>query len=643
MAVFLVGPNDGSFFKRRSTWDFDQALQAANDGDTIELVEDFCPYYENNLNSNTIKITKSITIVGHIRKSENILTNVLNPIFVSKGANVTLKNICIRVNKEKSNCLNIKEESHLNAENILIENECESGVLYPIVYISGNSKVNFVNSTVRSNTNLDGNNVLFSQQSIVTASNCIFSTGISGDSTDFHIEDSIITNNNANALFMKNQSTIHLDSVEIRGGKKTEKTTWPCVKIIDSNGQFNQVIIQQDNYHSSLSLHNTSISIDHSRIDSLFSSNSKVYIKYIQIVESFTVKEKSMIESKSIDILGKENGKINLFASTNSSIYADTINFGKVSNPNIKLEHNVNFKVNQIRFLSFDESQFDFKRDIDGNAIVLEKDVHIEYFGEKSASQRLNELIGIQSVKEEVEAFIAVAQMNMLRKQKGLKSSELTLHSLFLGNPGTGKTTVARLIGEMLYEKNVISKQIFIEVSRSDLVANYIGQTAIKTRNILESALGGVLFIDEAYTLASGGEKDFGIEAINEILTFMENHRNDIVIIFAGYTNDMNKFLNTNAGLKSRIPNIFDFPDYTIDELIHIGLIDIYKESYTINEKTYRELVYNNYDKSYDYSNGRWIRNLNDQIIKRMAIRIIKTNNPDTTCILDEDLYSLII
>src|SRR5699024_790437 len=134
-----------------------------------------------------------------------------------------------------------------------------------------------------------------------------------------------------------------------------------------------------------------------------------------------------------------------------------------------------------------------------------------------------------------------------------------------------------------------------------------------------------------------------GLEAINEILSFMENHRTDIVIIFAGYTDDMNEFLKTNDGLKSRIPNTFDFPDYTIDEIIQIGLINIYELEYQINEEAYRELVYNNYEKSYDYSNGRWIRNLNDQIIRRMASRIMKVENPDVTMILDEDLYSLMI
>ena len=645
MAIFLVGPDDSGFLKKRSTWDFEQALEAANNGDTIELVEDFSPYYESEMGSKRITIDKDITIIGHIRNNNNhnLYTNVLNKIFIEKGVNVTLKNICIKNNIEKSNCLNIKDQSHVIAENVLIENECTNGENFPVVFISGKSNVNFNNVIIRPSSNLDGKNTLYVQNSVLTASRCEVNTGVYGNNADLRFTDTFINNTDTNGLFTKNQSTVHLDSVRIKGGKKTEKTTWPCVKLVSSEGVFNHVTIEQEMYHSALSLSAASVTIDNSRIDSIRSSNSKVNIKYIQIVECFSAVDKSTIEAKCIDILGIENGKINFYANGNSSIHANTINFGKVTNPNIRLEHNVNFNVDLIRFLSFDESKLDFKRDANGHPIIINKEVHIDYFGEKSASQRLDELTGVQSVKEEVEAFIAVAQMNMLRKEKGLKASDLTLHSLFLGNPGTGKTTVARIIGELLYEKNIISKQVFVEASRSDLVGQYIGDTAIKTREVLESALGGVLFIDEAYTLAVGGEKDFGLEAINEILSFMENHRSNIVIIFAGYTDDMNKFLSKNAGLKSRIPNVFDFPDYTIDEIIHIGLIHIHEQGYEINKDTYRELVYNNYEHTYDFSNGRWIRNLNDKIIKKMAIRRMKTQSPDTTSILDEDVHSLMI
>ena len=153
---------------------------------------------------------------------------------------------------------------------------------------------------------------------------------------------------------------------------------------------------------------------------------------------------------------------------------------------------------------------------------------------DEDALERLQKLIGINGVKEQVNRFISLVELNHRREEQGMENSDFTLHSLFLGNPGTGKTTVARIVGEVLYQKGIISQKKFIEVSRSDLVAGYIGQTAKKTREVLESALGGVLFIDEAYSLSQGSDNDFGKEAIDEILKFMEDHRKDMVIIFAG-------------------------------------------------------------------------------------------------------------
>lgn len=257
---------------------------------------------------------------------------------------------------------------------------------------------------------------------------------------------------------------------------------------------------------------------------------------------------------------------------------------------------------------------------------------------DEDALERLQKLIGINGVKEQVNRFISLVELNHRREEQGMENSDFTLHSLFLGNPGTGKTTVARIVGEVLYQKGIISQKKFVEVSRSDLVAGYIGQTAKKTREVLESALGGVLFIDEAYSLSQGSENDFGKEAIDEILKFMEDHRKDMVIIFAGYTKEMSEFLQMNSGLASRIPHTFDFEDYTPDEIVEIGLLGLHNAAYEVDEAAYADLVKNNYSLTSDHSNGRWVRNLNEELIMVMSERVAHAADADINRILQEDL-----
>lgn len=245
----------------------------------------------------------------------------------------------------------------------------------------------------------------------------------------------------------------------------------------------------------------------------------------------------------------------------------------------------------------------------------------------------LNGLIGLENVKEQVNNLIAFQKVQKLRQENGLKSQKNTLHLAFTGNPGTGKTTVARIVGRIYKQIGLLSKGHFIEASRTDLIAGYQGQTALKVKKLIERAKGGVLFIDEAYSITENDHSDsYGRECLTELTKALEDYREDLVVIVAGYTEPMKHFFDSNPGLKSRFNTFIEFPDYSAEELqkMLIKLCD--DNNYTIEDGALNEIC--NYlkasieNKSENFANGRLVRNLYDELIMNHAKRVVDLENP---------------
>jgi AAA+ superfamily predicted ATPase len=242
-------------------------------------------------------------------------------------------------------------------------------------------------------------------------------------------------------------------------------------------------------------------------------------------------------------------------------------------------------------------------------------------------------LIGLENIKREVSDLINMLRVRQMRNNSGLASPEMSNHMVFYGNPGTGKTTIARKLAEIYRILGILSKGHFIETDRASLVAGYLGQTAIKTTDVLERAKGGILFIDEAYTLSQGRDQDqYGQEAIDTVLKYMEDNRDDLVVIVAGYESKMSEFIDSNPGLKSRFSKYFHFNDYNASQLAEIFAEMAARSQYAITpsfksslESLCQLMIAR---KGENFGNGRTIRNLFERCVSNQANRVVAINNP---------------
>lgn len=262
----------------------------------------------------------------------------------------------------------------------------------------------------------------------------------------------------------------------------------------------------------------------------------------------------------------------------------------------------------------------------------------------------LNALVGLEKVKNKVQDLIVYQKVQKMRREKNLHSSKNTLHLAFTGNPGTGKTTVARIVGRIYKQIGLLSKGHFVEVSRTDLIAGYQGQTALKVKKVIEQAKGGVLFIDEAYSITENDKSDsYGRECLTELTKALEDYREDLVVIVAGYTEPMSKFFESNPGLESRFNTFIEFDDYSPNELDSILYYMCKMNDYILDEKV-KEKIHSYFEKKTtmkdkNFANARLVRNLYDNLIMNHARRVIDISNPTSSelSMIQEDDFNLTI
>lgn len=262
----------------------------------------------------------------------------------------------------------------------------------------------------------------------------------------------------------------------------------------------------------------------------------------------------------------------------------------------------------------------------------------------------LNALVGLEKVKNKVQDLIVYQKVQKMRREKNLHSSKNTLHLAFTGNPGTGKTTVARIVGRIYKQIGLLSKGHFVEVSRTDLIAGYQGQTALKVKKVIEQAKGGVLFIDEAYSITENDKSDsYGRECLTELTKALEDYREDLVVIVAGYTEPMSKFFESNPGLESRFNTFIEFDDYSPNELDSILYYMCKINDYILDEKV-KEKIHSYFEKKTtmrdkNFANARLVRNLYDNLIMNHARRVIDTANPTSSelSMIQEDDFNITI
>ena len=307
--------------------------------------------------------------------------------------------------------------------------------------------------------------------------------------------------------------------------------------------------------------------------------------------------------------------------------YAQQHNIQKIEGLLEKVDENIAYKVDDLIKI-FNKWHKGYVKNIQypQYANLVEQEQIVKEDKKEVAINLLNEMVGLEGIKQTIDNYLNYAKLQKACAESGVIAKNTCKHMCFVGNPGTAKTTVARYVAQVMKEKGLLKNGNLIEVGRGDVVSRYVGGTAPNVQEIFKRAMGGVLFIDEAYSLCDGRDGMYGDEAINAIVQEMENRREDVVVIFAGYKNEMEKFLNKNSGLKSRIASIIEFPDYTEEELLGIANVQAKKMDIDISqcEEKIKNIITISKNKETNFGNGRFVRNMLEKARMQQASRLVR-------------------
>lgn len=635
MGRYIVG--NGSDY-----WNLDDAYNTVVDGDIIEFEKNF----RFDLLGDSWKISKNITICGSYEIDENgrrsLFSSFYGKIEIVEGAEVIIENMCVYSNKDTA-ALRIGKESKLIFANSIVGSTRIENNSY-LIYNDGGS-LEIDNITLE----LEGKSkAIYFYEANGTIQNCNNLYKIDSKNSEISILNSQLFNGDGNGIITR-QSKIELLDSYIEGSHVDVEKRYPVVWSSQSNLNIKNTTVFQPQYAAAMCIVNNSyIAAENTTSTSVEMNASRGVVEDVTISESLTLQDLSLLVSKKrVSINGENSGKVDILVSGSSVINMEELQLNREDKPHLRLKDNSHIRVKKLDVRNFNDKEIVLEvEETSSFSNITKKEMLFSKNSEKAlpAKEQLDNLIGLKKVKTEIEKMLRMVDFNNKRIAQGHTPEKQALHAVFMGNPGTGKTTVARLIGKILFEKGALSGEefVFVEAKESDLISSNVGGTALATRELLEKARGGVLFIDEAYTLNKKGSVNFGIEAINTILAFMEDHRDEIMIIFAGYTKEMDQFLKSNPGLRSRVPNTFYFEDYSPDEIVQIGNKYLESKSYNLEDKEYyNKYVKNAYNASLDKSNARWIRNTNESILKAVASRVIENDEDDVTTIKNVDIDSV--